>query len=618
MTPTAEKRRKEFYNALLANVPASPDADFKLICQAWVDVSQADWAYLWLSNSDAGQFELTAFAAKDQREEEDRSVVLAKRTAPAKTSIAMYCCKTGKPAFADDLSWTMEFDGREHLVTSRAALEALGCTALECVPCFKPASSTNKHTDTPIADIISLHWRDDSPRIIHAEDGLINMGRLTSLAIRNSQTSEQRQILIRLNNLAQSYLTRPGKRPADIRTEYMSKLIDLIKQRLNVRSVSIFYQRPFTKEIECIATTGLTDESGVVIPRERVNQVSYRGFEGLTGSCFGSAEQILSPNPKHDKRYLGKYHEKRDVPATDGADPLLLTPIPPPPDDEKPALGVIRCLEHVSPVFHGELCHFESLELSTMRFIAHQVGPVLQMFSQYIERERSISIVKHDLYAPILMIGDTIESIIRKQKEGLAGGPHDYDDIRSCAYMAAKLVSLLDPDPHSTGKLDRQPTLLEGDIVARLRDMLRRYARVPKKMRIDFDGFRSIPRLAIDRGQVERAIYNVLINAIKYGKPESTIKIQATDTKTAYRVDISNYGIGILDEEVEQIFVQGFRGNRASITAQGLGLGLGIARQIMLAHGGDVVLQSLNNPTTFSLLFPYELSLSKMEKRNDW
>ena len=600
-----EQGRERFYETLLGHVSQSPEADFKFICRAWVEVSQAEWAYLWLHNSDSQQFELTAISARDPSDQ----VVSETRTASGERSIAMYCCKTREAVYVNDLNWSEELDGQRYEVTSRAALQKLGCTAVGCIPCFKPANNSRNRPKHAVADIISLHWRNVTPRIEHAQDRLINMGRLTALAIRNSQMAEQRRILVELNDLAQKYLSQTDQRPSRIRSQYLSKLIKLIEKRLHVGGVSIFYRCAFGRQVECIATSGMTNAAGQEITKEGLSNVVYEQYEGLTGCCFAGCESILSLDRSKDGRYVGKYREIRQVPGADGLDPLLLMPIPAS-RNERPALGVIRCVEHTSPVSAGDICDFNPLEIETLEFIARQVGPVLQTFAQRIERERSISIVKHDVSAPLGMIRDAVDRVISAVGKKQEIRPYDLDNIRGCCSTAIHLVGRLAAQPHTADRLAPEPTLLEGEIVARVCGMLRGYARATSGMSIEFDGFDAIPRLEVDREKIERALSNILLNAIKYGTPETTIEIRGQKLENGYAVKISNYGIGVSNEDAEHIFTEGFRSDRAEKRAQGLGLGLSITRQIMKAHGGDVSLQSrgsVEDPTVFVLFFPQSL-----------
>jgi len=488
------------------------------------------------------------------------------------------------------------------------------------VPLFT-SDAGSEPNGLPIVGLVVLHFADAHTRVPHHQEGLLTMGLVTALSIRKSQATEQREILVELNNLAQRHLASVSRRPVDVRTEYLAELIGLIKQRLHAGGVSIFYRMRFEDAVQCLATTGIEDHDGHRIPDERLGEVIYEPDEGLTGQCYAEAKLKTHTSRTGAPGRLGKFPEVRHVAPTGSLDPIALVPIPGPPDGTEPAgraLGVIRCVEHTCNVFQGELCNFDAAEIETLGFIADQVSPVLQMFEQRIERERTVSVVKHDLFAPLAMIRDIANDALDDLQEQRPPKEYDLLDTVVCSELAMKLVDELDLDPSGASRVLRpEPTGLEGDIVARLKNMLSHHAYATKRMRIHFEGLREIPVLNVDSEKVERAIYNLLLNAIKYGDEGSTIEVEARRADRHFVVDVSNYGIGIDPSEEPHLFKPYFRSPRArAASAEGVGLGLTIAKTIMQQHGGDLRVTSRKDPTVFSLLFPKTLVAKKEDRRH--
>ena len=126
--------------------------------------------------------------------------------------------------------------------------------------------------------------------------------------------------------------------------------------------------------------------------------------------------------------------------------------------------------------------------------------------------------------------------------------------------------------------------------------------------KIESDGYRiSSVHLWVDKSAIERVFYNLIVNAVKYGKPNSTIHVYPRRTTRGYAVDIRNEGMGIRLEDSENIFRPFFRSIEAEQKKMGLGLGLYIARVLMRKHGGDLRLTSNSDPTVFSMFFAEEL-----------
>ena len=113
----------------------------------------------------------------------------------------------------------------------------------------------------------------------------------------------------------------------------------------------------------------------------------------------------------------------------------------------------------------------------------------------------------------------------------------------------------------------------------------------------------------VDATLIERAIYNLLLNAIKYGQRNTTVEVraEALEDGSGYIVDIANQGIGIEAADEPFLFTSGYRSLAAQRAALGAGLGLMIARKAMERHGGRLDLHRRKNPTIFRLFFPAEL-----------
>lgn len=95
-----------------------------------------------------------------------------------------------------------------------------------------------------------------------------------------------------------------------------------------------------------------------------------------------------------------------------------------------------------------------------------------------------------------------------------------------------------------------------------------------------------------DRALLQTALFNLLSNAVKYCDAGGRISVRLNTNGTEKLVEIGNSGPGIPPEEREKLFQRFFRGHRSSSEpVDGLGLGLSLAREIIRAHRGDLVLK---------------------------
>ena len=88
-----------------------------------------------------------------------------------------------------------------------------------------------------------------------------------------------------------------------------------------------------------------------------------------------------------------------------------------------------------------------------------------------------------------------------------------------------------------------------------------------------------------DKNWLCEAIQNLLDNSIKYSYAGSTVEISFQDNEMFTSIQVRDYGIGIEEEEETKVFTRFYRGKRVT-TQEGFGIGLYLAREIVLLHDG--------------------------------
>ena len=123
---------------------------------------------------------------------------------------------------------------------------------------------------------------------------------------------------------------------------------------------------------------------------------------------------------------------------------------------------------------------------------------------------------------------------------------------------------------------------------------------------IEFNGPDGEVRLRGDVGALTLALRNLLDNAIKYSPDESTVQVHWKQEGNHGLICVVDRGVGIPQSEREAIFRKFVRG-RSAIDAniKGTGVGLSMVREIALAHGGEVRLDSeTRRGSAFTLVLP--------------
>jgi len=112
-----------------------------------------------------------------------------------------------------------------------------------------------------------------------------------------------------------------------------------------------------------------------------------------------------------------------------------------------------------------------------------------------------------------------------------------------------------------------------------------------------------------DADRLQQVLFNLVENAIKYGRNEGSVTIGGKDTADGkVELWVRDDGPGIPPESRERVFERFYRVDRARARESGgTGLGLSIVKHIVQAHGGEVWLQSdVGLGTTFHFTLPRE------------
>jgi len=127
-----------------------------------------------------------------------------------------------------------------------------------------------------------------------------------------------------------------------------------------------------------------------------------------------------------------------------------------------------------------------------------------------------------------------------------------------------------------------------------------------KHIQFIFDLPPKLPMVQGDRDKLALALHNLIGNALKYTPPKKQVDVSVEVEDRQIRVEVSDTGIGIKEEDLEHIFDKFYRAKDRRVTEiTGSGLGLALAREVVRLHGGDITVRSrLDEGTTFTLLLP--------------
>ncbi len=127
-----------------------------------------------------------------------------------------------------------------------------------------------------------------------------------------------------------------------------------------------------------------------------------------------------------------------------------------------------------------------------------------------------------------------------------------------------------------------------------------------KKMTLLFNLPPKLPVVHGDRDKIVVALHNLVGNALKYTPEGGQVTVSAVVDRGQLSIDVNDTGIGISEEEAEQIFEKFYRSKDPRVgKITGTGLGLTLAREVVRLHGGDITVRSeVNKGSTFTITLP--------------
>jgi signal transduction histidine kinase len=230
-------------------------------------------------------------------------------------------------------------------------------------------------------------------------------------------------------------------------------------------------------------------------------------------------------------------------------------------------------------------------------------------------RDDFLDIISHELRTPLTSLRMQLQ-LAERRLQGADGRPEHVDGDRARAGIDQSLaVSLRQVDrlARLVSEIVTVERLQAGtmtyavepvDLVALTRAVAETYAQesAAAEARIAIDAAAPVIA-ACDRMRVEQALRNLLANATKYGAGEPVSVSVAANGQHA-RIAVQDHGIGVPEDKQQSIFDR-FERAISHRNISGLGLGLYIARQIAVAHGGDVELESKpGRGARFTLVLP--------------
>src|SRR5262249_50074557 len=114
-----------------------------------------------------------------------------------------------------------------------------------------------------------------------------------------------------------------------------------------------------------------------------------------------------------------------------------------------------------------------------------------------------------------------------------------------------------------------------------------------RKLTLNYEKPADFPKLVLDETKIRQVIMNFMDNAIYYSKTGGHIDVKLEDKGDSIEYTVTDDGIGVPKSEQHHLFTKFYRaGNAKTARPDGTGLGLFMAKKVVVAQGGSIIFKS--------------------------
>jgi signal transduction histidine kinase len=218
-------------------------------------------------------------------------------------------------------------------------------------------------------------------------------------------------------------------------------------------------------------------------------------------------------------------------------------------------------------------------------------------------RKQMMGVLGHDLRDPLNAVNLATGTLVGR------GHLSDEDKVtvqvirRAADRMTEMVGTLLDlTRVEALGKMPIAPVATDLGVIAREAIEEARSARPDRTIDVEIRG--NINARA-DPARMKQAMSNLITNALQHGDPQGPVRVSADGEDVGVVIRVANQGPAIPPDTMQVLFEPFSRRTSPGKASEGLGLGLYIVRQIAIAHGGTIHVESSDEEgTTFAMLLP--------------
>lgn len=259
--------------------------------------------------------------------------------------------------------------------------------------------------------------------------------------------------------------------------------------------------------------------------------------------------------------------------------------------------------------------NFNKKNIETVNIILECISSRLEIISLYEERKRNgreriefLASIAHEFKTPLNSIMGFSE-LLAEKFEKTDDAKYLNNISKSSSYLMQFIQNILDYTKNEYGTMDLKPEKFRAKEI--IDDIILSFEEIRKEKNITFNYTLSDITIKADLIRFKQLVYNLISNAIKFSKENSSISIVTfLNSKKEFTFEIQDKGDGISKRDLAKIFNFFTQVNRSELKRQkGSGVGLAICKKIARSHGGDLYVKSkLHQGSTFWFTIPQKKS----------
>lgn len=223
-------------------------------------------------------------------------------------------------------------------------------------------------------------------------------------------------------------------------------------------------------------------------------------------------------------------------------------------------------------------------------------------------KDEFISMASHQLRTPLTSVKGYMSMVLEGDAGKLNAQQHKLLDqaFTSSQRMVYLIADLLNVSRLKTGKfvIDAAPTNLSETVAGEISQLVE--AAKSRNLELTYHKPKDFPVLMLDETKIRQVIMNFIDNAIYYTPSGGHIQVNLTQTPETVEFTVVDDGLGVPRADQHHLFSKFYRANNAKkARPDGTGLGLFMAKKVIVAQGGAIIFKSQEGKgSTFGFSFP--------------